>query len=468
MGVREYALALRSRWLTIVATTLVGAIAALLYSLLATPVYQASTRFFVSTAAISASDVYQSNLASQQRVVSYTDLLSGRALSERVIDQLGLGVSPNELSAQILATSKPNSVLLDAAVNDTSPERARDIANSIGAQFPTLVSELETPSDGGTASATVAVAEQAELPTQPISPKKVRNVALGITVGFLLGVIGALIRDRFDNTVKDAAVLQELTDSVLVGNVPYDKQVKDNAPIDFGTSTAPVAEAYRELRINLKFLAVDNPPRMLLITSAIPGEGKSTTAVNLALSLAEMGNRVVIVDADLRRPRIADYLGIVPAVGVSSVISHDAKVDEVVQASGYENVWAVAAGPPPPNPSELLGSSAAQSLLKDLQRAFDYVVVDSPPVLPVTDATVLATQCDGAILVTRYGHTTKDEVSRAAATLETVGAALLGVVMTVIPTSSRPGSRYGYDAPQPAQPPKHAPVPTAAARKHLR
>jgi polysaccharide biosynthesis transport protein len=445
VGVREYLAALRARWLIIVATTLVGAIAALTYSLLSTPVYQSTTRFFVSTASISASDVYQNNLASQQRVVSYTELLTGRGLAKRVIDQLQLPWQPDELTAKISATSKPNSVLLDASVNDTSPTRARDIANSIATLFPTLVSELETPPDGGTASATVSVAEDAETPSAPISPKKLRNLVLGITVGLLLGVVGALVRDRFDNTVKDSTVLQELTDSVSIGTIPYDKKVRENTPIDFKTSTAPIAESYRALRMNLKFLSVDNPPKVLVITSAIAGEGKSTTAVNLALSLAELGNRVALVDADLRRPRIADCLGLVGGVGVSSVLSRAATVDEVIQKTDFDNLWALAAGPAPPNPSELLASAAAQKLIHDLGRAFDFVVIDSPPLLPVTDATALALQSDGAILVTRYGYTRRDEVGRAATNLETVGAALLGVVMGVVPTSGRDVARYGYD-----------------------
>lgn len=458
MDVREYLAVLRSRWLLIVATTLVGTIAALTYSLVSTPVYQATTRFFVSTASISASDVYQNNLASQQRVVSYTELLTGRTLAQRVVDQLDLPMSPAELADKISASSKQNSVLLNASVDDSSPTRARDIAQAIAVLFPELVSELENTSDGGAASATVSVAEEAETPTSPISPKKVRNVALGFTVGLLFGVIGALVRDRFDNTVKDTTLLQQLTDSVLIGSIPYDRRLRDQAPIEFATSTAPVAEAHRALRTNLKFLSVDKPPRMLLVTSAIAGEGKSTTAINVALSLAELDYRVVVVDADLRRPRVAEYLGLVPGVGVSSVLANDATVDEVVQTSGYTNLWALAAGPPPPNPSELLASSAAQTLLHDLSRAFDYVVIDSPPLLPVTDATALATQCDGTILVTRFGFTRREDVARAAANLETVGATLLGVVMGVVPTSTREGGRYGYDF-------TPAPTPTPDATK---
>lgn len=458
---REYAAALRARWLVIVASTIVGTTAAVLFSLLSTPEYQATTRFFVSTTAMSASDVYQSNLASQQRVVSYTELLTGRTLAQRVVDQLSLPISADELSAQVEATSRPNSVLLDASVLDPSPVRARDIANAIGELFPALVSELETPADGGTASASVAVAEAAEAPTAPVTPKKLRNVILGLTIGLLVGIAGALVRDRLDNTVKKPVELQELTDSVLVGTIPSAKTVRESAAIDFGRSTAPVAEAYRELRMNLRFLAVDNPPSLLLITSSIAGEGKSVTAVNLALSLAEVGNRVVLVDADLRRPRISEYLGIVGSVGVSSVLSHDATVDEVVQSTAYNNLWALAAGPAPPNPSELLGSAAAQSLLHDLKRAFDFVVVDSPPILPVTDAATLATQCDGTILVTRYGYTRRDEVTRSAVNLETVGAPLLGVVMSVVPSSQKSGYRYGYEF-EPGRTPTQTAAPSHA------
>ncbi|OZD78705.1 hypothetical protein CH260_02555 [Rhodococcus sp. 05-2256-B2] len=463
MTVRRYAAALRARWLVIAATTIVGTLIAVVISLVSTPMYQSTTQFFVTTTAVSSSDVYQNNLASQQRVVSYTELLTGRELARRVVDQLGLPMSPDELTDRITATAKPNSVLLDASVVDSSPAQARDIANAIGELFPTLVGELEKPVDGGTASAAVTVAETAEASTTPVSPKKVRNVALGFVLGLLVGIAGALVRDRMDNTVKEPDELQALTDSVLIGSIPLDKKIRDTPPIDFGSSTAPIAEAFRQLRMNLKFLSVDNPPRILLVTSCIAGEGKSTTAVNLALSLAESGNRVVLVDADLRRPHIADYLGIVGSVGVSSVLAHDAGLDEVVQTTGHTDLWALGSGPAPPNPSELLGSSTAQSLLRDLGRAFDYVVVDSPPLLPVTDAATLATQCDGTILVTRYGYTRREELTRAAANLENVGASLLGVVMSMVPATGRGRDQYGYDFEPgrvPTPPTQSAPVRT--------
>ena len=442
-GTRDILRALGARWLTIVATTLAGTVAALGYSLLATPVYQATTRFFVSAEATSASDVYQSNLASQQRVASYSELLVGRALAKRVIDQLGLPFAPEDLIGRIDASSRPNTVLIDAMVSDTSPARARDIAASIAEQFPDLVDELETPPDGGTASATVSVAEEPEMPTAPVSPKSVRNVGLGLTIGLLLGIITAIVRDRMDNTVTDRTALAAATDSVPIGSIPYDRKIDKAVTGPFRTSTAPVAEAYREVRMNLRLLSVDNPPKVIVVTSAVAGEGKSTTALGLAQALAEQGHRVVVVDGDLRRPRLAVALGVVGAAVVSSVLAHEATLDEVVQPSEHEDVWVLVSGPVPPNPSELLGSAAARSMLADLRAAFDYVVIDSPPVLPVTDGAVLATEADGAILVTRHGATPKDDVAHAAAKLDTVGATLLGVVLTGVPHSGR-RDRYGY------------------------
>lgn len=445
MDIRGFASVLRNRWIIILVTTAVAASSALVYSLLSLPLYQASTRFFVSTSAESVSDVYQGNLASAQRVVSYTELLTGTELAKRTVAALGLDMTPADLISEIKATSTPNTVLIDAAVTDSSPDRARDIANTIGTQFTSLVDEIETPRSGGSANATISVVEKAETPTEPVSPKTVRNVLIGLAVGLVLGLAGAITRDRLDNTVKDPKVLEELTDSVSVGLIPFDKKLKENAAIEFGQSTAAVAEAFRELKINLKFLSVDNPPRVIVITSALPGESKTTVAINLALALAESDNRVVLVEGDLRRPRVTKYLGLVGGAGVSSVLAHEATLEEVVQPSGMANVWILGSGALPPNPSELLGSNAAQNMIADLRRSFDYVVIDAPPLLPVTDAIVLTMQSDGALFVTRYGYSRKEEVARASAALETVGATMLGVVMSMAPTGGKGSAGYRYD-----------------------
>jgi receptor protein-tyrosine kinase len=201
------------------------------------------------------------------------------------------------------------------------------------------------------------------------------------------------------------------------------------------------------MRTNLQFLSVDDPPRVIVVTSSAPSEGKSTTAINLALSLAEAENSVVLVDGDLRRPTVSKYLDLVSAVGFSTVLSGAVPLSDVLQDTKFPRLTVLAAGATPPNPSELLGSHAAKRTLEELRSRFDFVIVDSPPLLAVTDAAVLATNADGALVMTRFGETKHEQLAHAVRSLRDAGANVLGAVFTLVPTSG-PGYygayRYNY------------------------
>ncbi|MEH6797623.1 MAG: CpsD/CapB family tyrosine-protein kinase, partial [Rhodococcus sp. (in: high G+C Gram-positive bacteria)] len=177
----------------------------------------------------------------------------------------------------------------------------------------------------------------------------------------------------------------------------------------------------------------------------IPSEGKSTTALNLALALAEAGHHVALVEGDLRRPRISKYLGVLGSVGLSTVLAGQAELNDVMQPTKYEGLEVMASGQLPPNPSELLGSEASRSLMDQLRRRFDYVIVDGAPLLPVTDSAVLTTHTDGALIVTRHGHTKTHELDRATKNLEAIGARVLGVVMVMTPTTKGGSYTYSYN-----------------------
>ncbi|WP_328813637.1 polysaccharide biosynthesis tyrosine autokinase [Rhodococcus sp. NBC_00297] len=444
MEISDYVRILRARWIVIVLTTVIAAAASLVFSLVSTPVYEACTRLYVSTGSSSSSvtEVYQGNLASQQRVASYTQLLGGESVAQRTIDSLGLSMSPSALASKVRTTSSPDTVLIDTCVSDSNATTARDLANGIGTTFVDFVDDLETPPGGGAPLAQVSVVEPAQVPTGPISPKTTRNLALGVAVGLLLGIALAVIRDRLDNTIKDRTALADLSGVPVVGVVPFDKTIKEEAALSFAESSSGTAEAFRELRTNLQFLEVDSPPRVIVVTSAVPAEGKTTTAVNLALVLAEAGHRVALIEGDLRRPRVSKYLGLVGSVGFSTVLSGQADVEEVLQPTKFHGVDVLASGPLPPNPSELLGSEAARTVMDTLRASFDYVVVDAPPLLPVTDASVITAHADGAIVVARHGHTKRDELTRALGNLTQVGAPILGVILTMAP--SRGKRDYDY------------------------
>jgi capsular exopolysaccharide synthesis family protein len=435
---------LRSRWLTVCITTLAAILGAITATLLATPLYQASTRLFVSTASSSSvTEMYQGNLFSQQRVISYTDLLMGETLAQRTIDKLGLDMNAETLRENVQATTKPDSVLIAVAVLDESPVRARDVANALSDEFVVMVRELETPENGARPDARVVVEQRASIPKRPVSPNTILNLIVGLAVGIGLGTGLAVLREVLDNTVKDRQMLEEITHVGLVGSIPLDKELRNQPEIHFDKDNSAIAEAFRKLRTNLQFLAVDNPPRVIIVTSSIPHEGKTTTAINIALALAEAEHNVVLVDGDMRRPMLDKHLGLIGVVGFSTVLSGTTSLSDVLQKSIFPRLTVLTSGTVPPNPSELLGSLAAQKVLSELRANFDYVIVDSSPLLAVTDAAILAASSDGALMIARFGQTKRDHLAHAVGTLEDVGAPLLGAVFTMTPT--RGNASYSYD-----------------------
>jgi capsular exopolysaccharide synthesis family protein len=434
---------LRTRWVILCVTIAVAVLGAVAITLVTTPQYQASTRLFVSTTTgASASEIYQGNLFSQERVVSYTKLLTGETLAQRTIDVMHLDMSADELRKKVKASSPPSTVLIDVSVLDPSPTRARDIADTLSNEFVAMVSELETPPDGDRPDARVVVEQHASLPTSPTIPKATRNIAIGLAMGVLLGIALAALRDRLDNTVKNQESFEEITGAGIVAAIPFDKGRRKDAAISFASDRSAIAEAFRELRTNLQFLEVDNPPRVITVTSSLPSEGKTTTAINIALSLAEAEHSVVLVDGDMRRPNVAKYLDLIGSVGFSTVLTGRASLPEVLQRSRFPGLTVLTSGAIPPNPSELLGTKAAQKLLSELRAGFDYVVVDSSPLLAVTDAAILAAASDGVFVIARFGDTKRDQLAHAVGNLNNVGARILGAIFTMMPT--RGSDSYYY------------------------
>ena len=445
MDLQDFIKLLRNRWVTIVVTALITVLAAVAYNLSQTPLYEASTRLFVSTTSgTSISDSYNGNRLSQQRVLSYTELVTGETLAQRTIDRLELGMSPATLSAKVTAKSKPETVLITVSVLDASPVQARDIANALSDEFVVMARELETPGPGEKPDARVIVEQRASVPEYPVVPKKIRNLALGVVIGSMLGLGLAFLRDLLDNTVKTQETLEDITGTGAVGYIPLNKELVSTPAISFDTDNSATAEAFRKLRTNLQFLTVDHPPRVFVVTSSSPSEGKSTTSINIALALAEAERTVVLVDGDLRRPRLAKYLDVLGSVGVSTVLSGGAALDEVLQQTKFPRLSVLAAGPTPPNPSELLGSLAAEKMLTELRSRFDYVVIDSAPLLAVTDGAILAAKSDGALIVVKAGTTRRDQLAHAIGMLNDVGATLLGAVLTMMPTRGRGAYSYNY------------------------
>ncbi|MGB3482374.1 MAG: polysaccharide biosynthesis tyrosine autokinase [Mycobacterium sp.] len=445
MTVQDFAQILRTRWKFICGTVVVAVLAALAYALLTTPQYQASTRLFVSTTSDGTnSQTYDGGLFAERRVLSYNELLMGEILAQRTIDKLGLDMSAADLQEAVEASVPAGTVLIDVAVVDPSPVRARDIANTLADEFVVMAAGLETPVLGAQPNARVVIQQRAEIPDKPMNQGRLRILGIAAVMGVLLGAFIAVVRGRMDDSVRTAEDLERATGVGLLADVPYDEQRREIPLISFDSDRSAVAGAFRELRINLRFLEAVDGPRVLLVASCLPDEGRTMTVINLALALANAGHSVVVVDADLRRPRVGTCFGLAAQPGLSTVLTGDATVDEALQETRFPHLSALTAGAIPPDPIELLESQATKDVLGELGRRFDYVIVDSPSLL-VTDAALLADSSQGVLMVARFGSTRAHQLADGVHSLRRAGAPLLGAVLTMAPAKKRPKADGHYD-----------------------
>ncbi|MFG2332764.1 polysaccharide biosynthesis tyrosine autokinase [Streptomyces sp. NPDC048604] len=453
MDLRGFLAVVVRRWPSCVVCLLLGAIAAWTANATTTPVYEARTQLFV--AAHAGADTMQLNQGqsfSQARVQSYANIVNTRQVTERVVKQLRLPTTPDELAERIRAEAPVNTVLIDITVSDTDPRRAARTADAVAVHFSKVVERLETPrrvvdvaEDGVTPPApvspvTLGVTQRAVPPTEPVSPRTVLNLAVGLFGGLLLGVALAALREALDTTFKTGETLSEATALPLLAGIPYDSDAPDHPVALDEAGNSARAEAFRRLRTNLQFAQVgQDRPRIIAVTSSLPGEGKTNTAANLAVSLARAGISTCLVDADLRRPCIASTLGLVRDAGLTTVLIGHASVREMMQ-QGPAGLAVLTSGPIPPNPTELLASAQMREVLQELAGAFEVVIVDTAPLLPVADTVGLAPLTQGTLLVVRASKTTREQVRNAVDSLRKVGARPLGAVFNM---AELPRGGYG-------------------------
>jgi capsular exopolysaccharide synthesis family protein len=281
----------------------------------------------------------------------------------------------------------------------------------------------------------------------PVSPNLPMNLAIGLVFGLFLGIAVAFVRDYFDDSVKSKDIVERATGVPALGLIPrFDTE--DSELVTAAFPTAAAAEAFRSLRTSVKFLSVDRDVRVVQITSPSPGEGKTVVAANLATVFAQTGDRVVLVGGDLRRPRAEELLGVPLTPGLTGVLIGEVSLPQAIRAvDGLPNLSVLPAGYPPPNPSELLSGERARRLVDVLAQTYDLVILDCPPVLPVTDALVLARMADTTLLVTSANKTSRRELDRAVELLQQVGAPLVGSVLTSLSKDATYGREtYGYES----------------------
>lgn len=442
MDLRDYVRILRKGWASILAFVIVGIAAGVTLTLATTKVYEASVQLYASVAGGSdPSALNQGNSFVQAQVQSLTAAANSPRVTVPVIDRhKGLGLDSTQLQNKITADAPLNKTLINVHVTDNDPVTAATLANYVATEFATVAADLAQTGTTNSPVVKLTVIHPAQVPSAPVKPNRVLNIGLGLIVGLLVGVGVAVLREVLDNTVKGPTDFETLGVAVL-GLVPFDKRTP-RTPIAFRSDPHSArSEAYRQLRTNLQFVDVDNPPRIIAVTSAVPGEGKTTTAINLASALAEAGSRVCLIEADLRRPSVASALGLVADVGFTTAVIGKAPITSVLQNAG-RNLAVLTSGPIPPNPSELLISRHARQVILDLADNVDFAIIDTPPLLPVTDGAELATLADATLLVHRAGKTTRDQAMRSVQALEKVGKRPVGAILNMI---TRSAGKYDYE-----------------------
>jgi capsular exopolysaccharide synthesis family protein len=440
MTLHEILGVLRARWLLVVLGVLAGVVVAAALAWSTTPVYAAKAQLFVSTG--SGGDpgaTYEGGLFSQQRVLSYARIVSSPELLESVIGALGLDTTTAELAENLRAEVPVDTVLIDIEVEDTSPRQAQAIANEIVARFPAFVAALEARGDTAASPVRITATRRAELPTDPVSPRWPVYIALGVLLGLAAGLVAAFVRHALDTRVRDGGAVAEAVGAPLVGVIASDRHSRRRGLVVARDSSSAEAEAYRRLRSNLAGLASRRTINALVVSSALEGEGKTVVTANLGMAFAQAGYRVVLVDADLRRPRLAEYLGVSNAIGLADALRTDSGIDDLLQRSGDgARLELLASGVTRTNPSDLLGSQRLATVLEHLTERSDIVLVDAPAVLPVIDAAVVARRTSGLILVARAGSTRSTQLTAAADAVRASGAEVLGAVLTRVPRSTLP------------------------------
>lgn len=448
MTLSELLNVMRRLWFIVLAGIAIGAVAATVTSLVQPTRYTATSAIYISAASASdVTDLSQGASFTQQIVKSYAALATSQFVLEPALSKLGISESPSDAAKDISAIAEADTSIIDIQVTNASPLTAARLADNIATQLASAAADLTPTSSPAASAVKVTRVNAAEVPTAPTSPRVGLNVAVGLLAGALLGIGAAIVLNNVDTRIRRTSDLPRALAIPLLAEIPVQpKPKRKNSTIESPVVVTDI-EAYKTLRANLQFTQVDNEASSIVITSSLAGDGKSTTAVNLAAAFAEAGRTTLLVDADLRRPSIAKYLGIDGAVGITDVLARSTTVDSATQIWGNHGLRVLPAGTVPPNPSELLQSDSMKALMEALSDDFEVVVFDSPPTLLFADAAILARHTSGVIMIAAAQKTRSHQLSRAIESIHKVPSPVIGLVMTMVQVKSSLGysyARYGY------------------------
>lgn len=480
MGLRDYVRVARTYWKSITAVTLGVTLAVMAWSALQPRVYAAEASAVVlAVGTDNVSTLLQGDTLAKARAKNYKSLAESRLVADNVRASLGLSQTSDDLLKDVAVTVPLDSAEIYVKAESDDPATAQKVADAWVAELAKQVRDRESAAASGQPAApaiprlSLVPLDAATVPTQPASPGLALATIFGLAGGLLLAYASALLRNHLDRRLRTADDVERLSSLPVIAGLPVEAKLKGDRGSATGAVAKPggvgqspaFAESLRELRTNLAFLDVDNPPRIIVVSSSVSGEGKSTVAANLAATMAAAGEKVMLVDGDLRHPSLAMMFDVVPGVGVTDILTGKAEVDEVLQQrDDMPNLSILGAGRIPPNPSELLSSHAMKHLINSLAQR-GTVIIDAPPLLPVTDAVLLSRIADGAIVVVRAGRTTTDQLRKALGNLRKVNASILGTLVNGLPAKEFDGYSYYTPEPEPARiPDRRGPSKSPEAR----
>jgi capsular exopolysaccharide synthesis family protein len=456
-GLRHYLdVLVRRRWIVLSVFLLTVGAAALATSLEESK-YRAETKIVIGQGR----GLFSPTLANAFEPFSATmsDLLRSNIVARRVIQNTNLDSSEESMLARMSVSTKPESSALRVSIVDRDPNQARLIAHNVGLVFSELVRERfgnPTATPAGQPEVpplTATIWDPAHIDPARVSPRPLRDIGIAAVLGLILGLMAGFVRDHFDRALRSREAVEQSFAIPVIGQIPFERsrrrgQTRAGISNVFGQS----AEAYRALRANLQYLAVERPLRTILVTSASPEQGKTTVTANLAVSIARSGASTLTIEADLRRPRLGEALGLQASTpGLTSVLVGNARLQDAVQRlplfptangddEGAAQLSFLPSGPLPPNPSELLSSVQMRTLLAEVSKQFDYVIIDSPPLLLVADALELTRVVDGTVLVVRRNRATKEDAREVRSLRDRLDIHLVGTVVT---DAAPVGAYYG-------------------------
>ncbi|MGN7248239.1 polysaccharide biosynthesis tyrosine autokinase [Janibacter anophelis] len=446
MQLSEFVGALRARWRLIVVCVVLAVAAAALLTVTTAPVYEARARIYLSAERSASGDSEQQAgvfVLTKDDLETYVSILNTPAVLDPLREELGLAPGhPIDVRAEVTGSTS----ILNVTARAADPQEAASVANEVGPQLGEVAGEFSTLLKSSGQEVVSTPIQPASAPSRPVSPDPVRNLALGLLAGLVLGLGIALVRHALDTKVRGEEDIRAHSDAPMLAGLPLEASSKRSLVSLEDEPHGRHAEAVRRLRTNLMFVDVTTGRHSFVVTSAMPGEGKTTTAVNLALAMADSGRRTLLIDADLRNPSVARTLGMEGSVGLTTILLGEAEPHDVIQSRGSAGLDVLPAGSVPPNPSELLGSAPMEALLSRLVSQYDFVLIDSPPVVPVIDAVVIERLTGGLLMVVGINRTKKKDLATALKQLDTVGARVSGFARNFVAGRGADEYRYGYHA----------------------